>query len=115
MRSIASALAVLLLTSLAALADPVGRYDVIGKNPNGTEYYGTATVARSGQTYSVVWVIGSTSFYGTAVGADKLFAVSYRAGDKTGIALYIASGRNWEGVWTFTGGHEVGTETWARR
>ena len=115
MRSLVSALAALLLTSLAAFADPSGRYDVAGKNPNGTGYFGTATVARTGQTYSVVWAIGSTRFFGTAVGTDKFFAVSYRAGDKTGVALYVASGRNWEGIWTFTGGHETGTEVWERR
>ena len=115
MRTIVSTLAGLLLTIVAAFADPVGVYNVKGKNPNGTEYRGVATVERTGQTYRVTWVIGRTQFTGTAIGDKDFVAVSYQAGDKTGLALYGASGQDWEGIWTFSGGRDLGVEVWERR
>jgi len=32
-----------------------GRYLVIGKNPEGTKYFGTAVVEKSGNQYSITW------------------------------------------------------------
>jgi len=37
-------------------------------------------------------------------------AVSYKAGNDTGLALYGANGSNWSGVWTFANGRQIGTE-----
>ena len=34
---------------------------------------------------------------------------------ESGLAIYWEKGANWDGVWTYTGGRRVGTETWTRR
>ena len=60
------------------------------------------TVERTGDTYRVTWDIGGQTFVGTGIGSDNGFAVSYRSGSQTGLAIYGANGDNWEGVWTFS-------------
>jgi hypothetical protein len=116
MRLVLSALAGLLLSTLAVLADPVGRYNVTGTNPGGGgRYTGTVSVERTGQTYRVIWIVGGTRYIGTGIGNKDFLAVSYRSGDQSGLALYGASGDDWEGVWTYSGGREIGAEAWERR
>ena len=106
--------ATLLWSAVTAFADPVGQYFVQGTNPGSTsEYRGTVSVERAGQTYRVIWIVGSRRYVGTGIGNKDFIAVSYKSnrGD-TGLALYGASGENWTGVWTYAGGHEIGTEVW---
>jgi hypothetical protein len=99
----------------AFAADPVGHYTCQGENMGGSGgYSGTVDITRTGDTYHVIWIIGSTTFVGTAIGNDEFLAVSYRSGDDTGIALYSAKGDNWEGVWTYAGGTTIATENWTR-
>ena len=108
----------LLLSSatLAFAADPAGRYQVTGTNPGGSSsYHGAVTVERTGKTYRVIWVIGNARYVGTGIGNREGLAVSYRSGNSTGLALYGADGGNWEGVWTYAGGHDIGTEVWKRQ
>jgi len=82
----------------AFAGDPVGRYAMIGSNPgNKSQYAGTVTVERTGETFRVTWDIGSQTFIGTGIGGDKGFAVSYRSGSQTALAIYGAAGDNWEG------------------
>ena len=108
--------ALVLSSTLAFAGDPVGRYSVVGSNPgNKGRYSGTVTVERTGETFRVTWDIGSQTFVGTGIGSDKGFAVSYRSGNQTGLAIYGAKGDNWEGVWTYTGGQDIGGEAWTRR
>ena len=99
-----------------AIADPVGRYSVRGTNPNGSAYSGSVQVTKTGDTYRVVWDIGGQTYSGTGIGNDDFIAVSYRAGNQTGIALYgRKSSGVWEGVWAYAGGREVGTDRWSPR
>ena len=70
---------------------------------------------KTGDTFRVTWDIGGQTFVGTGIGSDKGFAVTYRSGNQTGLAIYGAKGNDWEGVWTFTGGKEIGGEAWTRR
>jgi hypothetical protein len=111
-----SALA-LVVTINAALADPVGKYDVEGTNPgNGQSYSGTVTVTQTGQTYQVIWQIAGAKYVGTGIGNKDFIAVSYKAGsDNTGLALYGPQGDDWIGVWTYAGGKQMGTEHWTRQ
>ena len=117
LRTLAAFVVALALSNTLAFAgDPVGRYSVIGSNPgNKGQYAGTVTVERTGETFRVTWDIGSQTFIGTGIGSDKGFAVSYRSGNQTGLAIYGARGDNWEGVWTFTGGQDIGGEAWTRQ
>jgi hypothetical protein len=104
------------LMTVAALADPAGTYSVEGTNPgNGSNYRGTVTVERTGQTYRVVWVVGGTRYVGTGIGDRNFIAVSYRSGNDTGLALYGEDGDDWVGVWTYAGGRQIGSERWRRQ
>ena len=59
-------LAITLLGSAAWAGDPVGTYSVSGSNPGGGgAYSGTATVEKTGATYSD-WDVAGTHFEGTA-------------------------------------------------
>ena len=111
-----TALILALSATMACADDPVGRYSVVGSNPGGGgQYRGSVTVEQTGDTYRVVWDIGSQTFTGTGIGGEDGLAVAYRSGNQTGIAFYDAKGANWEGVWTYTGGRQIGKETWTRR
>lgn len=114
----ATCLAVALcLVAMPAIADPVGRYDAEGANPGSPERYrGTVAVERTGDTYRVIWQVGGTRYVGTGIGNADFIAVSYRAGQNTGLALYSHKGNGiWEGIWTYANGREVGTEKWIPR
>jgi hypothetical protein len=117
MRHLLIAAATLLLSVTAGFAaDPVGTYSVEGANPGGgSGYTGTVTVERTGDTYRVVWVIAGERYVGTAIGNKDGIAVSYRTGNKTGLALYGEDGGNWAGVWTYENGRTLGPEIWKRR
>ncbi len=117
MRHLIVVAAALLLSATAAFAaDPVDDYAVEGTNPGGgSQYRGTVSISKTGETYRVVWVVGGTRYIGTGIGNKDFIAVSYRSGNDTGLALYGADGGNWTGVWTYAGGRQVGTETWRRQ
>ena len=117
MRPLAAlAAAAVMFAPLAALADPVGRYNISGTNPgNGSAYNGTVSVERTGETYRVIWRVGSTRYFGTGIGNKDFLAVSYRSGRSTGIALYGPAGDGWAGVWTYADGRDVGSERWKRQ
>jgi hypothetical protein len=108
--------AALLWSAAAAFAaEPSGTYRIEGANPGGKgQYKGTVSVTKTGETYQVVWVVGSTRYVGTGIGNKDFLAVSYKSGNDTGLALYGADGGNWSGVWTYAGGKEVGPEIWKR-
>lgn len=112
---IGGSLVALALLGGSALADPVGTYRVEGKGPDGGTYRGTATIDATGETYRVVWLIGKDKFVGTAVGNDDFFAVSYKSGSNTGVAVYGKDGADWVGIWTYAGGTAVGGEKLIRR
>lgn len=128
-----TAAALLALTPIAAMADPVGLYDVVGTNANdGSEYKGTAEVKRTGDTYTVTWNIGVSNFIGTGLGAkfvsdtrfemgvatpdDIALSVGYVAKDNFGVAMYFEQpDGHWEGVWTYGGSTKATTEKWYRK
>lgn len=112
---ICGSIAALAFLGGAALADPVGSYRVEGKGPDGGSYRGTATIDATGETFRVVWLIGKDKFVGTAVGNDDFFAVSYKSGSNTGVAVYGKDGDDWVGIWTYSGGTAVGAEKLIRR
>ena len=115
MRYLAVTFVLLWSTTAAFAADPSGRYTIQGTNPGGKgSYSGTVTVDRTGETYRVVWIVGSTRYVGTGIGNKDFIAVSYASGNSSGLALYGADGANWAGVWAYSGARDVGAETWTR-
>jgi hypothetical protein len=104
------------LITVAAFADPVGRYTVEGKNPgDGSSYSGTVSVEKTGQTYRVVWEVGGSRFIGTGVGNKDFLAISYRSGNNTGLALYGEENGSWVGIWAYANGQDLGAERWTRQ
>jgi hypothetical protein len=115
LKALFAAMMICLAAPAAFAGDPVGHYDVQGANMSGGgTYSGTVDVTRTGDTFHVIWVIGDTTFIGTAIGNDEFLAVTYRSGDDTGLALYSAKGDDWEGVWTYAGGTTIATENWTK-
>src|SRR5665213_243675 len=110
-------IALLASVTLAFAGDPVGSYELAGPNPGrpDSQYSGTGPVQKTGDTYLVIWSIGSQTFTGTGIAKDNGFSVTYRSGGLTGLAVYSAAGDNWDGAWTFTDSHRTGTETWTRK
>jgi hypothetical protein len=132
MKSIIITFAILLAAVTAAIAGPEGRYTVSGTNPGGGAYTGTVRVARTGETYEVIWDIGGTRFTGSALGAapvkgnsvmgpasdsDNVLAVGYVSGTRNfGLAYYVEQDDGtWQGIWTYGGSDRIGTEVWRRR
>ena len=111
-----SAAVLLWSTASAFAADPVGRYSVEGTNPGhrDSKYRGTVTVEKTGHTYRVIWVVGSTRYVGIGIADHDFLAVSYKSGSDTGLALYGADGGNWGGVGAYSGARQMGTEVWKR-
>ncbi len=122
----------LALLATAAWADPTGRFDVVGTNPDsGGEYRGTVTVTRTGETYKVVWDIAGTRFIGTGLGAlvqdgrytvgpahpdDTSISIGYVSGNSFGQAFYfLQKDGSWQGVWTYGGSDRIATENWYPR
>lgn len=116
MRHLIAAVALLFSATLAFAADPVGTYNVEGNNPGGgSQYRGTVTITKTGETYRVIWVVGGTRYIGTGIGNKDFLAVSYQSGNSSGLALYGADGGNWKGVWTTSSGDKMGAEFWKRQ
>lgn len=120
------------LLSTAAWADPTGTFDVKGTNPDtGKDYTGTATVTRTGQTYTVVWKIAGDKFIGTGLGArfvgsrfeigaatpdDTAISVGYVSNNSFGMAMFFEQeDGHWEGAWTYGGSQIAAPENWYRR
>ena len=63
-----------------------GRYQVQGKNFNGSTYSGTAEITvTSNNTCRIVWVTGSTTSRGICMRNGNSFAASYVLGSKIGL------------------------------
>jgi hypothetical protein len=88
----------------AAYADaaPVeGEYAALGKNADGSRYSGTATIAREGEYFRIVWLIGG----------DRLESFAYQEGttlrcDEWSVVYEIREDGTLEGTWG-----NAGTET----
>jgi hypothetical protein len=103
-------------TAPAASPGPVGRYAVEGENPGGGDKYtGTVEATKAGDNYKVVWTIGDDSVVGTGIYGPKVFAVIYKDGKDTGLALCGELGPDWLGAWTVAGDTKQGCEHWVRQ
>ncbi|WP_155904980.1 hypothetical protein [Methylopila sp. M107] len=118
MRAVVAGLVLGLLAAPAMAGEFVSNYDVSGTGPGGGgAYKGQVTVKKTGEgVYQVVWVIGKDKFIGTGIGSPDGLAVGYKSGQSTGIAIYHTTETGAvEGVWTYAGGTQIGTENWSPR
>lgn len=89
-----------------------GRYQVIGKNFNGSPYSGTAQVTiTSNTTCRIVWATGSTTSNGICMRHTNVLSAAYVLNGKAGLVIYeIKSDGSLEGLWTMADQNGVGTE-----
>lgn len=63
-----------------------GNYYVRGKNPNGTQYLGTAVIQQENDRYDIVWTIGNgQKFYGSGALVNNILKIQW----EQGIVTYI--------------------------
>lgn len=89
-----------------------GRYQVAGKNFNGSTYSGTAEiVVTSRNTCRISWVTGGTTSQGICMRNGPAFSAAYRMGQAVGLVIYeIKPNGSLEGLWTIADKTGVGSE-----
>jgi hypothetical protein len=106
--------AFLLLAGLASASAGglPGKYQVEGKNPDGSTYSGTAQiVATSEVTCRITWKTGSTTSEGICMRNGTSFAASYVLSDSIGLVVYVMNDDgSLEGAWTIADKDGVGEE-----
>jgi hypothetical protein len=114
LKTLALAVSVTVLASaaFAAEGDVGGSYDVLGKNPDGSQYKGTAEIeVTSANTCRITWQTGGSSSSGICMRNGIAFAAGYQLGDKVGLVIYeIKDDGSMVGLWTVADQSGVGTE-----
>jgi hypothetical protein len=110
----ASLLALMLaaLASSASAQNIGGRYQVQGKNFNGTNYSGTAEIVMTANnTCRISWVTGSTTSRGICMRNGSSFAAGYNMGGVVGLVIYeVKPDGSLDGLWTIADQPGMGTE-----
>ena len=101
---------------------PVGKYDVIGWNPDETtpipSYSGNATIWRVGKTYLFEADMDGERYTGVGLfdETSKTLALQFNGTDGSGLTLLHFTNGRYEGNWVF--GEKpslIGREIWTRR
>lgn len=94
-------------------APPVvaGAYSLVGRNLNGSSYTGRVAVTATGETYRVVWRVGTQTFVGVGILTGDILSVAYNGG----LAVYRFSPQGIRGRWATTNATRIATEDWTRR
>ena len=100
-------------------ADIEGTYKAAGSNPGGKgQYKGNVIISKSGETYKVVWSVG-TAYIGTGIVVGDVLSVAYTDEGKKwfGIVAYKikSGGKVLEGKWSGHNGRTLGTETLTKK
>jgi hypothetical protein len=106
------ALTLALCLALPAMAQRAGVYEVRGTNPDGTAYTGLLQLRQAGiVSWLVLWQVGGERIEGVGMSAGSTLAVTYRAGNTQGMAIYeILADGSMTGQWTLVGSSGIGTE-----
>ena len=105
----------MLTLAVPALADPTGTYDIEGMNPDGSTYQASVLVSKVGDTFALTYTLDDRKVMGTAIGDDDVLAIGYGEADDSGVALMYRDGETWQGVWSYLGAKQMGTEEWQPR
>ena len=97
-----------LAIAMAARAEPLvlhTKYQVVGTNPDGTKYSGTATIkVISEATYTIRWSIGGAIY-------EDALAATYTINSKPGLVIYrVDDDGVFHGLWVVRGDNDGGTE-----
>jgi len=96
---------------------PVGDWQAVGHNAGDQrEYRGNVSVVKSGDTYTVLWRFGATTYIGTGLELGTHFAVTFKPTETpiVGLLLLQKQGDHWTGKWTQMGAKTAGGETWRK-
>lgn len=103
--------------STTATANIVGKYNIVGTNPNGAPYKGALEVISHGDVYQFRWSAGNQSD-GVGVMNGNVVAVAFASGANgkgCGVVDYTINGDgSLDGKWGYWGTDESGTETATR-
>ena len=88
-----------------------GSYSLVGRNVNGSSYRGRVAVSQTGETFRVVWRVGSQTFVGTGILTGDVLSVAYNGG----LAVYRFSPAGIKGRWATTNARRISTEDWTRQ
>ena len=106
------AAAVVLCAAPAAAQTVGGKYQVKGKNFDGSPYGGTAEISiTSSTTCRITWRTGNTSSQGICMRNTSTFTAAYRLGNSVGLVIYdIGADGTLNGVWTLADKNGAGAE-----
>lgn len=98
---------------------PLGDYRCVGNNPGQkVPYKGHVHVEKNGQTYTVFWRFGATTYIGTGIEHGDAFAVIFTKPQSNGYGLILFRKNpktgHWTGHWTQPGSKVVGQEVWGK-
>jgi hypothetical protein len=110
--TLAAAAVAACLATAASAQNVGGRYQVIGKNFNGSSYSGTAEITvTSNNTCRIVWVTGSTTSRGICMRNANAFSAGYVLNGKVGLVIYeMKPDGSLDGLWTIADQDGVGAE-----
>ena len=114
LRAIAIAAALLAGSSaMVAGQELTGIYTVAGKNPDGSNYNGTATIAgTAGGVCGITWTIGSgQSSQAFCMRQGEVLGAAYVIGDSIGLVIYrLGADGVLDGTWSIAGQEGIGEE-----
>lgn len=92
------------------LKGDTGKFDVTGKNPNGSDYKGTLTIDKSdSDVFQFSWDTG-TKYVGTGIKMGDYIAAG--SGSKQcGFVIYVVDGTTLKGRWGVPGSRQLSEET----
>jgi hypothetical protein len=104
-----------LMLTISARADTLllaSKYDVVGTNPGGSEYKGTATIdVISDSTFAIRWNIAGAIFKGFGMRMNDALAATYVIDGDPGLIIYkVDESGTLNGLWSVRGRNGSGTE-----
>jgi hypothetical protein len=89
-----------------------GRYQVQGKNFDGSSYSGQADIVITSETTCrIVWNTGGQISRGICMRNDNAFSAAYQLGNKIGLVIYqVRPDGSMLGLWTIADQKGVGQE-----
>lgn len=84
----------------------LGKFTLLGRNPNGSSYSGEATISQHGSQYEVAWSLASGQrFYGAGVLDDDVLKIKW----EHGLVAYVIreNGKILDGTWANGKGSEI--------
>jgi hypothetical protein len=86
-------------------------YDVVGTNPDGSQYKGKADVeVISKTTFTIKWTIAGSTYEGFGMRMNDTLAATYTMDGEPGLVIYRVDGNGLDGLWAIRGHNRNGTE-----